>query len=128
PADPANVSELPDDPRYPGQQRDYFEFDKRLQQLAGKPMTVRVRRSGGEQNIRVPAAFRRTLGLRMHMGWVAAVRPSSPADKAGLQYPGQIVAGKHVGGDWIDAIEVPEPNGRVTRWTWVHDDNEIIPL
>src|SRR5262249_44466164 len=83
PQDVSRVSDLPDDPRHPGAQRDFFEFQKRSRLLAGKEMVLRMRRVSGERDIRVPPAFCRTLGLRMQMGWIARVRPGSPADKAG---------------------------------------------
>src|SRR5439155_11256891 len=73
----------------------YFEFRRRVALLAGKPMTVQVRRTGPDgvaqvTDIRVPPAYHYALGLRMRMGKVAAVRDHSPAQRAGLQ-PGDII-------------------------------------
>jgi regulator of sigma E protease len=78
---------LPPDPRNPGSGRlDYYEFDRRLQLLAGQFLTVRVRHENGqEQDLLVPPAYHRTLGLRMGMGPISAVREGSPAEKAGVQ-------------------------------------------
>ena len=47
-----------------GQQRDYFAFTKRLRELAGKPMVIRVERGkdATKVDILVPPAFHQTLG------------------------------------------------------------------
>src|SRR5262249_37368726 len=45
--DPKSKFELPVDPRYP-EQRDYFEFSRRMSALAAQPVTVRVLRGEGE--------------------------------------------------------------------------------
>src|SRR5262249_11774151 len=78
---------LPVDPRHPdGKHLDFFEFSRRLQLLAGELVTVRVRHENGEeQDLLIPPGFHHTLGLRMHMGHVAAIREDSPAAKAGVQ-------------------------------------------
>jgi len=70
---------IPEDPTH----FDYFEFQRRLHQLAGKEITIQVlRRNSSEPiNIRVPPAYTRTLGLRMAMGKITAVRKGSPAAK-----------------------------------------------
>jgi membrane-associated protease RseP (regulator of RpoE activity) len=91
--------------------RDYFELDRRLKNLAGKEMTVRVRRaSGGTADLKVPPAFFRTLGVRMAMGPCTAVRDGSPAQKAGLQTTAEH---KQIRGDLIVRVEVKDPdNGK----------------
>src|SRR5438270_2162873 len=82
PDHPGRVTELPEDPRHPGWP-DYFQFKRRMQLLAGKEIVVRVRRGDGQaaptQDIKVPPATHSTLGLRMRMGKITAVRADSPA-------------------------------------------------
>src|SRR5262249_13053453 len=92
PENPTQTRELPLDPRNPnGKTRDYFEFRRRLGLLAGKPMVIQVRRQGEDlnatpTNVEVPPAYSSTLGLRMQIGQVTAVRNDSPAQRAGIQY------------------------------------------
>jgi hypothetical protein len=69
---------------------DYFEFRRRMKQLAGRPVVIQVRRKGEPDDARptsifVPPEYHRSLGVRMRMGEVAAVRNNSPAAAAGLQ-------------------------------------------
>src|SRR5262249_4073871 len=80
------VEALPPDPRFRHDDPthlDYFEFRRRLHQLAGKPIVIQVRRDNSSEpvNIQFPAAYYRTLGLRMPMGRITAVRKDSPAAK-----------------------------------------------
>jgi regulator of sigma E protease len=88
PKNPKEVTELPVDQRNPGSdQRDYFEFSRRMQLLADKDVTIRVVRGSGDKtpvDIVVPPAFHHTFGARMQMGEVTAVREGSPADRAGM--------------------------------------------
>jgi regulator of sigma E protease len=96
PDHPDQVKELPPDPRNP-KHRDYFEYNRRLVRLAGKPITIQVERGDGEKvNIQVPPAYHYTLGLRMRMGQITAVRENSPAAKASVQ-PGDIIEKVEVG-------------------------------
>jgi hypothetical protein len=53
----------------------------------------------------------------MQMGWIVAVRPGSPAERAGLMSPQANASGAIIRGDLIHTVEVPESNGRATRWT-----------
>jgi regulator of sigma E protease len=96
PDEPYNVTALPLDPNQDPRKAagDPFVFYQRLSQLAGKPMVIQVWREGGSApvNVLVPPAFHRTLGMRMKMGKVAAVREDSPAEKAGLK-PGEEIKG-----------------------------------
>jgi regulator of sigma E protease len=86
PANPSKLADLPDDPRYPGTQGDVFVYHERLQRLAGQMMTYRVRRADGDTaELLVPPAYHVTLGARMQIGPVAALRESSPGVKAGVQ-------------------------------------------
>lgn len=108
--DPANpAQQTPFNPELDGLPGAYFDYVRRLTQLAGKPVTIAVRRAGtkteGETvTVEVPAAFRQTFGMRMRMGPVTAVRTSSSAAKAILP------------GDRIVEVEVTEPTGEVTRF------------
>ncbi|MFO0968620.1 MAG: site-2 protease family protein [Gemmataceae bacterium] len=108
--------ELRDDPRFPGHgQKDYFQLKKALQDLAGKPIEIKVARGDkderSEATALVPPAFGKTIGVRMAMGPITSIRKGSPAEKAG------IVAGKDGAvGDIIKAVEAPLPGGGVKRW------------
>lgn len=143
--DPAALKDLPADPRLPSgtEQRDFFEFQKRLQRLAGKPFHMRVRHedeggeTGGEEVVVVPPAFAQSLGVRMKMGQITAVRKDSPASmaqdlkgqtvpiRAGELDPRQI---RYLGGDVIEAVEVPEAGGGRTRFEGPTLDPERLPL
>jgi regulator of sigma E protease len=81
------VTPLPEDPYQPGSGRgDYFTFRRRLHRLAGKLLTVRVRSAQGEtRELVIPPGYHVTLGARMRMGVVAAVREGSPGSKAGVE-------------------------------------------
>jgi regulator of sigma E protease len=113
PDHPDRVTELPKDLRDPtGRQYDYFAFGRRMKRLQGRPVVLRVRRgpegegaSPQTVDVRVPAAFRYTLGLRMRMGKVQAVRNHSPAAQAGVQE-----------GDIIEAVEVAGPGGKTIHY------------
>ena len=94
PDHPEKVKDLPRDPRlpkpgepdYPGyEQCDYFEFARRMQDLAGKPVTIVVERSTGETTTKllpivVQPSFNLSLGIAMRMGEITAIRTGSPAD------------------------------------------------
>jgi membrane-associated protease RseP (regulator of RpoE activity) len=103
--DPFRVSELPRDPRHEsGDRRDPFVFHNRLRQLAGKPIVIQVRRgdpnnksfrentaSGPVVNLFVPPAYHFTLGMRMKMGKVAAIRENSAAADAGVKKGDELI-------------------------------------
>ncbi|MFN4258509.1 MAG: site-2 protease family protein [Gemmataceae bacterium] len=109
--DPNHVTPLPLDPRDPtGQSRDYFVFRERLRRLAGREIMVDVERQsdkGPAQTVRikVPPAYHYTLGLRMRMGKIAAVRPSSWGKMPEVQV-----------GDVITQVQVVEPDGQIVRY------------
>jgi regulator of sigma E protease len=94
---------IPEDPNH----LDYFEFQRRLHRLAGQKMVIQVRRqkSGESANIHVPPAYYYTLGLRMPMGKILAVRNNSPAALAGLKAE-----------DIIERVEMTAPDGRKIRF------------
>jgi regulator of sigma E protease len=62
-----------------------FDYEARMAKLAGKPVTLYVKRGDTAEKIVVPAEVRRETGLRMRMGPVSAIRAGSPAATAGLQ-------------------------------------------
>jgi regulator of sigma E protease len=82
---------LPPDPRNPsGDRLDYFALHRRLVLLTGQLVTIRVKhKSGDTEELLVPPGYHHTLGLRMAMGPVTAVREPapdpSPAAQAGVQ-------------------------------------------
>jgi regulator of sigma E protease len=113
PDQPDRVKELPLDPRDPECERtgrrDFFEFQRRLALLAGKEVTIRVRRyqaaaSDPPVDIRVPPTYHWTLGLHMRMGPITAVRENSDAAKVGV-----------LAGDVLQYVEVPEASGGKTH-------------
>jgi hypothetical protein len=123
PDEPARVKPLAEDPRNPGGGLgDYFELDRRFRLLAGKEITLQVRRAdGGEEMIRVPPAYHLSLGVRMRMGPIAAIRRDSPAAKAELRTAG---VGNRREADVIVSVTLPEADGRITRL----DANNLDPL
>lgn len=85
PDKPGEIKPLSEDPRQPGSGKpDALELDRRLQQLAGQLVTIRVRREGSKEefDLLVPPAYHYTIGARMKIGPVAALRKDSPAEKA----------------------------------------------
>jgi len=125
--DAAKVTDLPLDPRNPGSKlRDYFEYSRRMQLLAGKEMMIRVLRGpeGKEKTVevKVPAAFHFTIGARMQMGQITAVRQNSTGQRAGVQASD---ASRSLNGDIIERVEFPEPDGRVTSYD---KDKDLDPV
>jgi regulator of sigma E protease len=110
PQDPGKVTPLPDDPRnQQTAQRDYFEFYRRMARLADQEVVIRVHRTNGtEADIKVPPAAHYSLGVRMQMGPVAAIRAGSPAAAARIQPPNR---DKKLEGDLIEKIEVLDAQG-----------------
>ena len=92
PYNPHDVEELPTFtlPETGEQRPNYFVFSRRMQDLAGRPVVLQVRRRGGAAaSLFVPPAYHHTLGLRMRMGKVAAVREAGPAK--GVVKPGDVI-------------------------------------
>jgi regulator of sigma E protease len=121
PADPKEVTPLPLDPRKPGSdQRDYFAFERRMRELAGKEVTLRVLRKEGREekkvDIHVPPAYHHVLGARMEMGQITVVQENSPAtrDPANRVHPRDPV--NNLEGDVIQKVLVHEPDGSVTTF------------
>jgi regulator of sigma E protease len=128
PGDSSKVTELPMDPRSQERpQRDYFEFTRRMARLAGKDVVIRVRRTGREDtaDIKVGPAFHQSLGVRMQMGEIGAIRSGSPAEKAGLRAPDKV---NKLEGDLIVAVDVPRSwaDGKVTFKT-LFDEKTLDP-
>lgn len=122
PKDPKQITELGNDPRYKTPKPDYFEYYRRMKDLAGKPVTVRVRRhkvnpqdAEVTADIVVEPAFHSNLGLRMKMGHIVAVREGSAAQTS-IQ-PRNNVKNQEYEGDSIKEVEVTNPDGATyTRW------------
>ena len=106
PDDPTKIKPLPPDPRN-AKNLDYFEFQRRLILLAGKEMRIQVRRKDQPDpvTIRIPPAYYVSMGLRMRMGKITALRNDSTAQAAGIK-----------DGDIIDQVEVQDAKGRTLRW------------
>jgi regulator of sigma E protease len=82
----------------PRPEGDFFEFTSRINQLAGQPVVIEIKRSQEKEKtlmMFVPPAFHMDTGMNMKMGEVASVRKGSPAEKAGVQV-----------GDRIASIEI----------------------
>jgi regulator of sigma E protease len=122
PDNPSQVTELREDPRNPGSGlRDYFQFGERMRRLAGKDMTIRVRRHGSDEiaDIHVPPAYHYILGMRMKMGEIAAVRDGSSAEKAGVSPSRKDSGGRDVPGDVLKKVQVlTVANGKLRWLTW----------
>jgi regulator of sigma E protease len=126
PDNPDQIKELPPDPRVAAlpdcleyekrlqreaaaqgrsftSKRDYFELEKRLRRLAGRPLVIRVRRhgSGEEVDIHLPPSVHYVLGLRMRMGKISALRNHSAAEARGLRPD-----------DIIEQVEVVDSDGQ----------------
>jgi len=121
PDDPTKITPLPDDPFFSNKgQRDYFEFARRLQQLGGQDVVLRVERGRGDKkttkDITVKAMFRYDLGVRMHMGPIKMVRKDSPADKDSPVDKEKLVRGpdaeNKLEGDQIEAVIVKDHEGK----------------
>ncbi len=126
---PDLISELPDDPNFPGKgQRDYFEFTRRLRLLADKDIVVRVKRGADDKaefvNVPVATAYRIDFGARMQMGPIMVVCNGSPADKI-VQAPD---AEKKLEGDLIEAVTVKDVDGKEIVFKDKDLDPERLPI
>lgn len=110
PDEPSKVTDLPKDLRNQQKdQKDYFEFQRRMIRLAGQEVTLRVLHTDGTtEDVKVPPAFHQTLGLRMRMGQIVAIREGSPAAKAELVEANKA---KQRNGDVILKVEVSKSDG-----------------
>src|SRR5262249_32646198 len=127
PDEPGKIKDLPRDARNSQRdQKDYFEFDRRMQRLAGQEVVIGAARTDGDGkteniDIKVPPAFHATFGARMRMGQIQALREGSPADKAGVHVPDKA---KSLDGDVIFKVVLPEPGGKKPT---VIDDKTLDP-
>jgi regulator of sigma E protease len=132
PADRNKILALPPDPRKPSQ-FDYFEFERRMAQLAGDDVTIQVlRREEGKDDriveIRVPPAYRWSIGARMAMGRITAIRKDSPADRAKLQVPHSPRPNFFVQGDQILSLSVTDAAGKPRVFDMSKHDPERLPI
>jgi regulator of sigma E protease len=129
PSDPKKVTPLPDDPRNPGSgMKDFFEFQRRMILLAGQPVIIQVERGpeGAKElvNITVAPMYHRTLGARMKMGQIVAVRENSEADqhensdpsKPKLVWTPSTMQERTLDGDVIEKVVVKDERGQVITW------------
>jgi regulator of sigma E protease len=94
-------------------ENDSAELSRRLQEMTGKPIVLQVRRAADLINVTVPPAYYYTLGTRMRMGHITAVRKGSPAEQADVQ-PRDLAAGLE--GDIIKEVEVATKDGGRIRF------------
>ena len=120
------VTLLPKDPRnLTADHPDYLVYRQRLRRQMGKPVTFQVSRKedGVDKTLDIPVgpAYHYSLGLRMRMGQVAAVRENSPASKARTQTGDETGIraqdlNKTIEGDILDQVEVTDAKGTKIRW------------
>jgi regulator of sigma E protease len=128
PDNPKELKPLPQDPRAPKNmtRENYFEFQRRMQLLADKDVVVQVRRTKGKESetvdLKVAPAWRMSLGMRMGMDQIVALRKESPAAKAGLLIPAT-TEGKSREGDRIDRVMLLGEGKKVL----VYDSNPKAP-
>jgi regulator of sigma E protease len=137
PADPKKVTPIPPDKRDGAAGKlDYFAFQRRLHDLRGKPMIVRVERDGGAtEDITLGPAYYVTTGMRMEMGRLAARRKDSPAARAKVVSPAGEEDGlqvrkpdaKETTGDKIISVEVETGPDRSLRWLSGQGQTETHP-
>ena len=87
-SDPAEPNKLtPLEPNWNGLPGATFDFRRRLAQLAGKTVRLRVKRLDSDATVEVALApcFAKDTGLRMKMGKVTAIRTGSSAEALGLK-------------------------------------------
>jgi len=103
------------------------DYHRRMSQLAGKPVTFHVRRKNQSDEtppivITVEPAFRASLGARMKMSRVAAIRADGPA--AGKIEAVPFGEPPTTRGDQIVEVSVTEPDGTTTRFIDFVGDNK----
>jgi regulator of sigma E protease len=105
------------DPENPGRVTDLADINdyyRRMEKLAGKPAMFRVERKdkpGETAHITVQPSYRSTIGARMSMGEVAALRVDGPAARAGVRAR---VEDPAAAGDRIAVVKLPEADGKQT--------------
>ena len=98
-----------------GRDFDFFDYQERLKRLAGRPMVMQVLRvakgpndatTSSLVNVLVPPAYHVTLGMRMKMGEVAAIRDHSPASEK--VQPGDKIVAAHMTTGGASLLDLPE--------------------
>ena len=94
------------------------EFRRRLELLSREDVTFLVRRaepSGSEAEARITVGpdYHHTLGLRMRMGEIAAVRLNSPASEQNVL---RADPQNNQDGDKIEQVEVTDDDGKILRF------------
>jgi regulator of sigma E protease len=129
------VTEIPIDPRDPNKsQRDFFEFQRRLELLADEEITIRVRRKTDKDgkpaevdaDVKVAPVHRINLGVVMQMGPVLAVREGTTAHK--LVFPPRTQGEKKLKGDVIESITVVDENNKTIEFKGDKLDPERLPF
>ena len=129
PDHPDVVKDLPLDPRAPAdlKRESYFEFNRRMQLLADKDVVIRVRRKEGKEektvDLKVAPAWKMSLGMRMGMDQIVALRKDSPASKANLLIPVAKEGGSSREGDRIYRVLVATSPGTIS----VYDSDPKAP-
>lgn len=125
PSDWTKVEAIPPDRREGAAGRlDWFEFHRRMQDMRGQNVIIRVERDGKTTDITVGPAFHQVSGMRMEMGRVAARKKDSPAARARVLFPigeedgiqPRKVEAKETTGDKIVEVEVTVTGGSLRRW------------
>jgi regulator of sigma E protease len=131
--DPRRLASLP---TVPGTEDrpDYFAYAERMKRLAGKPVVMRVRRAeGATADLLVPPAFHATLGTRMAMGPILALRSNGPAARAGVREGDVILRATAVDsrgttvpfGTVLDPVRLPVD---LLRWAFDHPGTKKVIL
>jgi regulator of sigma E protease len=124
--DPKNSSQitpLREDPRRPGSGAlDFYDLDRRFQFLLEMPVTLRVERDSAPSpvDIKVAPEYGRTIGLRMRMGSIVALREGSSAAQAGV-----VARDDNDDGDIIDTVEVKTADDKPRRWAAAPTGDDI---
>ena len=139
-SDPDHAGEvtlLPKDPRnQTADHPDYLAYRQRLRRQMEKAITFRVSRKedGVDKTVDIPVgpAYHYSLGLRMRMGQIAAVRDNSPASKARAQTGNETGIraqdlAKAVEGDILDQVEVTDAKGTKIRWVSSRAGEPTVP-
>jgi len=98
----------------------FADFQDHLAARQGEPTTITVKRKNRPEPvvIQVDSNYFRTLGLRLAVGRIAAIRSESPAEAAGLKVGDKLTKlnGKDIGID-IDPMRLPDEFARLQGQT-----------
>ncbi len=119
PDNPTQITPLRPDPRDPESGPDINDYYRRMDRLAGIPITFRVLRKGEPHNgatvdIVVQPSYRVDLGVRMQMGKIVALRKDGAAERAGVQAWSEE---QPTHGDRIKTVKLSEADGQETWYT-----------